>query len=158
MIPVNNKIGWTVAIAALATNLILGILYSWSIIQKALVIDWGWSNTQASLPYTVCIATFALTMVFAGRAQDKYGPRPDAFLGGVLFGTGMIVSAFTKDPATMIITFGIIGGMGIGFGYSAVTPCAIKWFEKKERRDLRNSRFRGWPVSCIYSTNYKLTA
>ena len=76
--------GWIVAIAALATNLILGILYSWSILQKALVNEWGWTNTQASLPYTVCIATFAVMMIFAGRTQDKYGPKPVAFLGGIL--------------------------------------------------------------------------
>lgn len=146
----NRKRGWTVALAALATNLILGILYSWSIIQKALVADWGWSNTQASLPYTVCIATFALTMVFAGRAQDKYGPRPVAFLGGILFGTGMIVSSFTRNPAVMIITFGILGGTGIGFGYSAVTPCAIKWFDEKRKGLISGIVVSGVGLSPVY--------
>jgi MFS transporter, OFA family, oxalate/formate antiporter len=142
--------GWIVAIAALATNLILGILYSWSIIQKALVNEWGWTNTQASLPYTVCIATFAVMMIFAGRAQDKYGPKPVAFLGGILFGAGLIASSFTRNPALMIITFGILGGMGIGFGYSAVTPCAIKWFGPKKKGIISGIVVSGVGLSPVY--------
>jgi MFS transporter, OFA family, oxalate/formate antiporter len=142
--------GWIVAAAALATNLILGILYSWSILQKALVNEWGWTNTEASLPYTVCIATFAVTMIFAGRAQDKHGPKPVAFLGGILFGTGLIASAFTRNPALMIITFGILGGMGIGFGYSAVTPCAIKWFEPDKKGIISGIVVSGVGLSPVY--------
>jgi MFS transporter, OFA family, oxalate/formate antiporter len=142
--------GWIVAIAALAINLILGILYSWSILQKALVNEWGWTNTQASLPYTVCIATFAVIMVFAGRAQDKYGPKPVAFLGGILFGSGLIASAFTRNPALMIITFGILGGMGIGFGYSAVTPCAVKWFGPNKKGLISGIVVSGVGLSPVY--------
>ena len=136
--------------AALAINLILGILYSWSVIQKALVDEWGWTNTEASLPYTVCIATFAVMMIFAGRAQDKYGPRPIAFLGGILFGTGLIASSFSQNPTIMMITFGIIGGMGIGFGYSAVTPCAIKWFAPEKKGAISGIVVSGVGLSPVY--------
>jgi MFS transporter, OFA family, oxalate/formate antiporter len=148
-LPLNSR-GWIVAIAALATNLILGILYSWSIIQKALVDGRGWTNTEASLPYTVCIATFALMMIFAGRAQDRYGPRPVAFLGGILFGGGLIASAFANNPHVMVFTFGIAGGMGIGFGYSAVTPCAIKWFEPKRKGVIAGIVVSGVGLSPVY--------
>jgi OFA family oxalate/formate antiporter-like MFS transporter len=48
-----NTTAWTIAMAALGINLILGILYSWSVLKKALVTNWEWSNTEASLPYTV---------------------------------------------------------------------------------------------------------
>ncbi|MGE4568948.1 MAG: MFS transporter, partial [Bacteroidales bacterium] len=114
----SNRTGWLITMTALGINLILGVLYSWSVIKKALVADWGWTNTEASLPYTVSVATFALMMVFAGRAQDKYGPRKVAFLGGLLLGLGLIASSWTQNPTMMILTFGVIGGMGIGFGYS----------------------------------------
>ncbi len=145
-----DKRGWTVAIAALIINLILGILYSWSVLQRALVNDWGWTNTEASLPYTVCVATFALMMIFAGRAQDKFGPRIIVFGGGILFGTGLIASAFTHNPTLMMITFGVIGGMGIGFGYSAVTPCAIKWFESKKKGLIAGIVVSGVGLSPVY--------
>jgi len=33
----------------------------------------------------------------------------------------------------MVFTFGVMGGIGIGLGYSATTPCAIKWFESSKK-------------------------
>ena len=142
--------GWLITIAALFINLILGILYSWSVIKKELVSDWGWSNTEASLPYIISVATFALTMIFAGRAQDKYGPKPVALFGGLLLGGGLIASSFAHSLPLMILTFGIIGGMGIGFGYSAVTPCAIKWFESERKGLISGIVVSGVGLSPVY--------
>ena len=45
--------GWTVVIAALAINLILGVLYAWGVIAKVLGSDWHWTKTEATLPFTV---------------------------------------------------------------------------------------------------------
>jgi OFA family oxalate/formate antiporter-like MFS transporter len=125
--------GWIITSAALGINLLLGLLYAWSVFKKALVAEWGWNDVTASLPFTVSAAIFAFMMIFAGRAQDKFGPRVVALLGGIMFGTGLIASGFSKNPAIMVITFGVIGGIGIGLGYSATTPCAIKWFHASKK-------------------------
>jgi OFA family oxalate/formate antiporter-like MFS transporter len=111
-----NSTGWIVTIAALGVNLVLGLLYTWGVFQKALVDQWNWSSTTASLPYSVAIAVFAFMMIFAGRAQDKYGPKVIALLGGLMFGTGLIASGFSQNPIMMVITFGVVGGIGIGLG------------------------------------------
>jgi len=75
-----NRKGWIVTVAGVGLNLALGILYAWSVFSKQLAEDvakggFGWTKTQATLPYTVAIACFALMMVPAGRLQDKIGPR-----------------------------------------------------------------------------------
>lgn len=128
-----NFAGWLITYAALGINLLLGLLYAWSVFKKALVAEWGWSNTTASLPYTIAALIFAFMMIFAGRAQDKFGPRIVALSGGIMFGAGLILSGFATSPILMVITFGILGGIGIGLGYSATTPCAIKWFESSKK-------------------------
>jgi MFS transporter, OFA family, oxalate/formate antiporter len=128
-----NTTGWIMTGAALGINLLLGLLYAWSVIKKALVAEWGWNDVTASLPFTFSAAIFAFFMIFAGRAQDKFGPRIIALLGGIMFGTGLIASGFAKNPAMMVLTFGVIGGIGIGLGYSATTPCAIKWFAPSKK-------------------------
>lgn len=142
--------GWFIAIAALCMNLILGILYSWSVISKNLISQWGWSNTEASIPYIVSVASFAITMIFAGRAQDKYGPKPVSLFGGVLLGGGLIASSLAHSLPLMILTFGVIGGMGIGFAYSAVTPCAIKWFDGKKKGLISGIVVSGVGLSPVY--------
>jgi uncharacterized membrane protein len=58
---------WTVLIAAVAINLILGVLYAWGVLLKALVNDWHWTRTDATMPMSVATVCFAGMMVFAGR-------------------------------------------------------------------------------------------
>lgn len=145
-----NHAGWIVTFAALGINLILGILYSWSILKKALVADWGWTNTEASLPYTVCIAVLAFVTIFGGRLQDKYGPRIIALIGGLLFGAGLIGSAYAKNPTIMVLTFGVVSGLGMGFGYAAATPCAIKWFDPRKKGLISGIVVSGIGLSAVY--------
>jgi OFA family oxalate/formate antiporter-like MFS transporter len=142
----NKSTGWIITYAALGVNLILGLLYAWSVFKKALVADWGWSNTEASLPYTVSAAIFAFMMIFAGRAQDKIGPRYVAMLGGLMLGIGLICSGFAPNPFMMVITFGVIGGLG----YSATTPCAIKWFESSKKGLISGIVVSGVGLAPVY--------
>lgn len=130
--PASNK-GWVVTFAALGTNLVLGSLYAWSVMGKALVTEWKWTKTEAAWPYTTSAIAFSIMMIFAGRMQDKIGPKLIAILGGITLGLGLILSSFSHSLTTMILTFGVVGGLGIGLGYSATTPPAIKWFPPSKK-------------------------
>lgn len=145
-----NSTGWIITSAALGINLLLGLLYAWSVFKKALVTEWGWNDVTAALPFTVSAAIFAFMMIFAGRAQDKFGPKFIALLGGIMFGTGLIASGFTQNPVIMVITFGVIGGIGIGLGYSATTPCAIKWFHASRKGVISGIVVSGVGLAPVY--------
>lgn len=142
--------GWMVAMAATSINLLLGLLYAWSVFKKALVTEWVWDNVNASWPFTASAALFAFMMIFAGRAQDKYGPRIVALLGGMMFGLGLITSGFAKNPWVMTLTFGVIGGIGIGLSYSATTPCAIKWFDASKKGVISGIVVSGVGLAPVY--------
>jgi MFS transporter, OFA family, oxalate/formate antiporter len=145
-----DRRGWRVAIAALGINLILGALYAWGVMGKALVLQWHWTKTEAALPFTVSTVAFALTMIFAGRWQDRIGPRVVATLGGVMFGLGLAGSAFAATPALMMLTFGIGGGIGLGLGYSATTPPAIKWFPPARKGLVTGLVVSGVGLAAVY--------
>ena len=147
----NNR-GWIITFAALGINLIMGTLYSWGVIKKALVSDWHWTNTDAALPFTVSAAVFAFTMIFAGRAQDKFGPRMVTIFGGIMLGGGLILSGFATDLMTMVLTFGVVGAIGIGLGYSAATPCAMKWFDSSKKGLITGIVVSGVGLSPAYMT------
>lgn len=156
--------GWVVTGAAVAINLILGVLYSWSVIGKVLANPKGsfkWSAFDAALPFAVSTGAFAIMMVFAGRVQDKIGPRYVAMLGGLLLGLGLILSAYTSTPLMMALTFGVIGGCGIGLGYSATTPPCVKWFPPSRKGMITGLVVAGVGLSAVYMaplTNWMLTA
>ncbi|MFZ5641588.1 MAG: L-lactate MFS transporter [Bacillota bacterium] len=147
----SNK-GWIVTFAGTGINLALGVLYAWSVISKALTKEWGWSASMASLPYAVACGVFAIAMVFAGRAQDKLGPKIVASVGGALTGIGMIVASFaTKDSnLLMIIGFGILAGTGIGLGYASATPPAVKWFPPQKKGLITGIVVSGFGLASVY--------
>jgi OFA family oxalate/formate antiporter-like MFS transporter len=146
----SNRRGWTVALAALSINLILGVLYAWGVMGKALVGQWKWTKTEATLPFTVATASFAIMMIFAGRLQDKIGPRFVAMSGGIMLGIALIASGFVSTPMAMLLTFGLLGGIGIGLGYSATTPPAIKWFPPARKGLITGIVVSGVGLAAVY--------
>lgn len=142
--------GWLVLFSAVGINLILGFLYSWSIISSSLAKELKWTQTQATMPFTVATISFAIMMIFAGRMQDKLGPRLTAFCGGLLFGGGLIASSFTKSPQTLMLTYGVLVGLGIGLGYSATTPPSIKWFPPKRKGLITGIVVSGVGLASVY--------
>ena len=122
---------WRVACGGVLMNLALGALYAWSVFVAPLEKEFHWKRAETSLTYTIAVVAFALTFIFAGRLQDKRGPRLCAFLGTICVSAGFFLSSFTQSLAFLYTTLGLIVGIGNGFGYSAPTPVASKWFPDK---------------------------
>jgi len=149
--------GWIVTLSGLGLNLALGILYAWSVFSKQLTepLDkggFGWTKTEATLPYTIAIACFALMMVPAGRLQDRLGPRLIATIGAVLTGAGIIVASFAApdSAAPAIIGFGVLAGMGLGLGYASATPAAVKWFPPEKKGLITGLVVAGFGLAPVY--------
>ncbi|RPI97245.1 MAG: MFS transporter [Candidatus Aminicenantes bacterium] len=152
-----SKKGWLVTAAGLGLNLALGILYAWSMFSKQLTEPvasggFGWSRTAATLPYTIAIACFALIMVPAGRLQDKLGPRVIATAGAVLCGLGLVVSSLGAADRSwpLIVGFGVLAGTGIGLGYAAATPAAVKWFGPEKKGRITGIVVAGFGLAPVY--------
>ncbi len=123
---------WRFVGAALVMQLCLGVLYSWSVFRVPLETLHDWSRETSIAPYRYSLLFFTIAMVVAGFWQDKKGPRLVGSVGGLLLGAGCLLAAFIGDtPTGLIISYGVIGGMGVGFAY--VTPIAtcVKWFPDK---------------------------
>jgi len=148
--PETRNLGWMVTFAAMGINLALGVLYSWSVISKAIPPEWGWIEADKSWPYSIAILTFAFMMVPAGRLQDRIGPRFVATLGGLLTGAGLILASRTTSVAGFIVGFGILTGAGIGLGYASATPPALKWFSAKRTGLIAGIVVSGFGLASVY--------
>ena len=125
---------WLVVLGAVIVQMSLGAVFIYSIYKTPLQQLLGWDKSQVALPAQVVLASFALTMVFAGRVQDRLGPRVVASAGGLVLGLGLILSGFTRQMGGLwwfVLTFGVIGGAGIGIGYVCPISACVKWFPDK---------------------------
>jgi len=146
-----KNLGWRVTFAGMGINLALGILYTWSVISKGVPAEWGWSETDKSLPYMFACLIFSIVMVPAGRMQDKISPRFVATMGGVFVGLGMIVAGLTTSPVGYLIGFGVLAGAGFGFGYASATPPAVKWFPAAKTGMIAGIVVSGFGLASVYA-------
>lgn len=154
---VKNK-GWTVTSAGILINLALGILYTWSIFKGAIKSSmeqggegaFNWDPATINDPYATCCLIFAFSMIIAGKCQDKLGPRITALVGGILVGTGFIWISQTTAYVNWIIGFGVLVGIGIGFGYSSATPPALKWFPPEKNGLIAGLVVSGFGLASVY--------
>jgi len=154
---VRNK-GWVVTFSGTGINLALGILYTWSIFKGAIKqsIETGgegafnWELASLNDPYAVCCLFFAFAMILAGKCQDKFGPKITALIGGVLVGLGFMWISQTTEYVSWVLGFGVLAGVGIGFGYSAATPPGLKWFPAAKTGLIAGLVVSGFGLASVY--------
>ena len=122
---------WWRVVGGMSMNLALGTLYAWSVFVAPLEKEFKWTRAETSNVFTIAVVVFALTFVLAGRLQDKYGPFWVSLTGGVLVSLGFFLCAFTHSLNYLYVCFGVIGGLGNGFGYATPIPVMAKWFPDK---------------------------
>lgn len=150
--------GWIVTFSGTGINLALGILYTWSIFKGAIrqSIEEGgegafnWDLASLNDPYAICCIVFAFIMILAGKCQDRFGPRRTALIGGVLVGLGFIWISQTTNYVAWVLGFGVLAGAGIGFGYAAATPPALKWFPPAKTGLIAGLVVCGFGLASLY--------
>ena len=128
---------WTIAVSGAMFMMTLGTIYSWSLFAQPLLACFGWSSTTVTWTFALAIFALGTGAVVGGRWQDKVGPRKVALTGVLLWSLGNFLAGVGTahfGAAWLYLTYGLIGGFGVGMGY--VTPVAVvtKWFP--ERRGL----------------------
>lgn len=131
----NRSSRWKIVVGALIVQIILGTVYAFSVFIKPLQLEFGWDRTTTQWAFSFALATFALSMIPAGRLQDRLGPRIVASIGGILLGFSFVLGAFLVSadrPWALYFTYGVLGGAGIGFAYVCPIAASVKWFPDKK--------------------------
>ncbi|MDH3602235.1 MAG: OFA family MFS transporter [Candidatus Tectomicrobia bacterium] len=127
---------WTVVVGALIVQVMLGTVYAFSVFVPPLELEFGWDRATTQWAFSCTLAAFAMVMIPAGRLQDRIGPRPVAMIGGLLLGLsfvlGSLLLGWLRSPWTLYLTYGILGGAGIGFAYVCPIAALVKWYPDKK--------------------------
>jgi len=129
-----NKGRWAFVIIGLIINLCLGAIYSWSVFRKSLEVQFSVGATESLLPFIIFLAVFAFTMPLVGSPLDRYGPRKMTLIGGLLVAVGWILGSQATSMEMLAITYGVIGGIGVGIVYNCPIGVVGRWFP--DRRGL----------------------
>jgi len=131
---------WIPVIACIAIQLCLGTAYIWSVFQSYLIISkstpnalFNWPATHGTLAYALLLGLLTVGSTIGGRMQDKMKPRPVIIIAGIVLGIGFFLVQFTtqETPWILWLTYGVLGGLGMGMAYTTTIACCQKWFPDK---------------------------
>ncbi|MCE0499697.1 MAG: OFA family MFS transporter [Methylacidiphilales bacterium] len=126
---------WYVALAGVFMQVALGAVYAWSVFRVPLSKQFGWSISEVTLTFTISIFVLGIAAFFGGLWLNRQGPRIVAVTGGALYGLGVFLASFSAYRLWWLyLSFGLIGGIGLGFAYIVPVAVLVKWFP--DRRGL----------------------
>jgi MFS transporter, OFA family, oxalate/formate antiporter len=126
---------WGIALAGVFMQIALGAVYAWSVFRIPLTKTFGWTSPQVTLTFTISIFVLGVAAFFGGLWLNKSGPRIVALTGGFLYGLGVFLASFSANKLWWLyLSYGLIGGIGLGFGYIVPVAVLLKWFP--DRRGL----------------------
>src|ERR1700748_827923 len=126
---------WVIAIAGIFFQIALGAVYAWSVFRAPLAKQFGWSISEITLTFTISIFVLGFAAFFGGLWMNKKGPRIVALTGATLYGLGVFLASFSANKLWWLyLSYGFIGGLGLGFGYIVPVAVLVKWFP--DRRGL----------------------
>ena len=131
----SNRNRWGIAAAGFLMQMALGAVYAWSVFRIPLAKQFHWSISEVTLTFTISIFVLGVAAFFGGLWLNKKGPRVVALTGGFLYGFGVFLASFSANKLWWLyLSYGVIGGIGVGFGYIVPIAVLVKWFP--DRRGL----------------------
>jgi OFA family oxalate/formate antiporter-like MFS transporter len=126
---------WYIALAGVFMQMALGAVYAWSVFRVPLARQFGWSISQVTLTFTISIFVLGIAAFLGGLWLNRQGPRIVAVTGGTLYGLGVFLASFSANKLWWLyVSYGLIGGIGLGFAYIVPVAVLVKWFP--DRRGL----------------------
>jgi OFA family oxalate/formate antiporter-like MFS transporter len=126
---------WSIAIAGVLLQVALGAVYAWSVFRAPLTKQFGWSISEVTLTFTISIFVLGIAAFVGGLWLNRVGPRAVALTGGFLYGLGVFLASFSDHKLWWLyLSYGVIGGIGLGFSYIVPVAVLVKWFP--DRRGL----------------------
>jgi OFA family oxalate/formate antiporter-like MFS transporter len=126
---------WIIAAAGVLMQVALGAVYAWSVFRAPLVRQFGWSISEVTLTFTISIFVLGIAAFLGGLWLNRKGPRVVAITGGILYGLGVFLASFSANKLWWLyLSYGFIGGIGLGLSYIVPVAVLVKWFP--DRRGL----------------------
>ena len=159
---------WVFVALGFLINLCLGSIYAYSIFGKQLAKEWGFgpdavTKIQAAgdifkqqIPFGVFLLFFAIAFLFSGQLLAKLGPKKQGIIGGIVVALGWILASFvakwSHSIALFVLTYGVVGGTGVGITYIVPIQAATRWFPDKKglATGLALAGFGGSPFISTY--------
>ncbi|CAB3253075.1 unnamed protein product [Arctia plantaginis] len=129
--------GWVVVISSFIISMIAdGISFSFGLLYIEFLEEFQASKSTTAWIGSLFIAVPLLSGPVMSALVDRYGCRSMTILGGIISTLGFVLASISTTIEMMMITFGVIAGVGLGLVYVTAVVAIAYWFEKKRNLAL----------------------
>ncbi len=140
----DSAAAWRRLAIAVATGTIGSVgMWSFVVALPAVQAEFGVDRADASLPYTLTMAGFAVGAVLMGRLADRFGLLAPLLAGALSLVTGYALSAIASTLVLFALAQ-ILVGLGASASFAPLMADLSHWFVKR----------RGVAVAVASSGNY----
>ena len=124
---------WALLVLGVILLLFLGLIYGWSIFRSPLQSEFGWTDSQASLTFSISMMTFCLGGLVGGIInKGKNGFRINLIAAAVFLAIGFFSASNIQSLMGIYLSYGVCCGFGVGLGYNTAISTIVKWFPDKQ--------------------------
>lgn len=125
---------WLIALSAVGIHICIGSVYAWSVLTNPIMKELGTSFKETQWTFSIAILFLGLSAAFLGGFVEKHGPRKAGLFAALFFCSGMFgtgLAILYKSLPLLYLSYGVIGGIGLGTGYITPVSTLVKWFPEK---------------------------
>ena len=127
-----GKSGW-VLLAGCVTLLMAGVIYAWSVLKTPVKAEFGWTDTETQMCFTLTLCFFCLGGLLSGLISRRVTLRVRLLAAAVLVIGGFDLSAHAEGRLGLFyLGYGVLTALGVGVVYNAVIACVNGWFADKK--------------------------
>ena len=120
---------WFLAAGGVLMQLALGAVYAWSVFRDPLIKAFGWSISDVTLTFSISILVLGFASFLGGLWMSRVGPRTVGITAGICYGLGVALASLSGGQLWLLyLTYGVLGGLGLGLGYIVPVATLVKWF------------------------------
>lgn len=125
---------WLIAVSSIGIHLSIGSVYAYSVMTNPVKDIFGVEGSVIKWAFKITILILGLSAAFLGKWVEKVGPKTSGTTAGIFYGVGILgagLSVQLESLPLFFISYGVIGGIGLGLGYITPVSTLVKWFPDK---------------------------
>ena len=125
---------YLIVFAGIIMQLSIGSIYAYSKWITPLSEELHWDAHDTKTGFSMAICFLGLTAAFMGKFAQKTEPKKAGLLAAAFMTIGLLGSALAVRIDSLYLfylTFGVLQGIGLGFGYIVPVYTVVKWFPDK---------------------------
>jgi len=115
-------------------NFSIGSVYCWTLFKEDIIAYTGFSKSVTEWCFSLAIFFLGMSAAFGGKIVEK-DVKKSSLITFTMFTLGWIVTGIGiqyKSALVTVLGFGVIQGIGLGFGYITPVKTLMIWLDKNK--------------------------